>query len=71
MSVTMDSRTMISMVFIFLLFQVPKGGTVVHWWGNNVFKKSASCLLTCDWLAADWLVQALRLTPPGGIPVNP
>ena len=67
----MDSRTMISMVFIFLILQVPKGGTVVHWWGNNVFKKSASCLLTCDWLAADWLVQALRLTPPGGIPVNP
>ena len=73
----MDSGTMISLIFIFFTLQFPKGGTIaVDWWGNNVFKKSVLCLvkhgrlLIYGSLAADWSGQALKSTPPGGIPVN-
>ena len=46
-SAAMDSGTAISLLFIFFTLQFPKGGTMtVNWWGNNVFKKSALCLVT-------------------------
>ena len=45
-SAAMDSGTVISVLFIFFTLQFPKGGTIaVNWWGNNVFTKSALCLV--------------------------
>ena len=36
--------TVISLIFIFLTLQFPKGGVNLDWWGNTVFMNSASCL---------------------------
>lgn len=73
----LDSGTLISVLFIFFTLQLPKRGNIaLNWWGNDVFKKSELCLvklrrlLTYGWLAADWSGQALKSTPPGGIPVR-
>jgi OPT oligopeptide transporter protein len=34
--------TVLSLITIFFLLQLPKGGFNVNWWGNSVFLKSAS-----------------------------
>jgi hypothetical protein len=45
-SAAMDSGTMISVLFIFFTLQLPKGGAIaVNWLGNDVFTKSALCLV--------------------------
>jgi hypothetical protein len=42
----MDSGTVISVLFIFFTLQFPKGGRIrLNWWGNDVFTKSALCLV--------------------------
>ncbi|KIL55880.1 hypothetical protein M378DRAFT_188634 [Amanita muscaria Koide BX008] len=57
-SAAMDSGTVISLIFIFLTLQFPKGGSIeVDWWGNSVFQQTA-----------DWHRRAFRAIPASGIP---
>ena len=37
-SAALDSGTVVGVTFVFLLLQLPKGGTLsINWWGNTVF----------------------------------
>ncbi|KAI5825925.1 OPT superfamily oligopeptide transporter [Schizophyllum commune Tattone D] len=56
-SAAIDSGTVISLIFIFLTLQFPKGGVNLDWWGNTVFMNTA-----------DYKRSPLRSVPEGGIP---
>ena len=67
--------TVISLIFIFLTLQFPKGGVNLDWWGNTVFMNSASpSYIDCRTQpltypsAADYKRSPLRSVPEGGIP---
>jgi len=53
----MDSGTLLSILFIFFVFQVPKGGISPQWWGNTVWQNTA-----------DFRHLPLKTVPPNGIP---
>ena len=45
-SAALDSGTLVSALCIFFMLQFPKGGNItLNWWGNDVFMKSALCLV--------------------------
>ncbi|KAI0050840.1 OPT-domain-containing protein [Auriscalpium vulgare] len=52
-SAALDSGTVISLIVIFFVLQVPNGGFSVNWWGNTVYMNTA-----------DYLGSPLRNTPP-------
>ncbi|KAJ3526040.1 hypothetical protein NM688_g8312 [Phlebia brevispora] len=55
-SAALDIGTLISLLFIFFTLQFPKGGRIqVHWWGNDVWQKTA-----------DFANPPLVSTPPEG-----
>merc|ERR1712093_410015 len=55
-SAALDSGTVISTILVFLLLQLPKGGTIsLEWWGNTVFTKTY-----------DWLGYPYKIPPPEG-----
>ncbi|KAL9712217.1 hypothetical protein Ac2012v2_005295 [Leucoagaricus gongylophorus] len=56
-SSALDSGTVLSLIFIFLTLQAPKGGINFKWWGNTVHMKTA------DWNRTPW-----KSIPEGGIP---
>ncbi|TRM69006.1 OPT oligopeptide transporter protein-domain-containing protein [Schizophyllum amplum] len=56
-SAAIDSGTVLSLIFIFLTLQFPKGGVNLDWWGNTVFMNTA-----------DYNRTPLRQVPEGGIP---
>ena len=65
-SAALDSGTTISLLFIFFTLQFPKRGEiVVNWWGNDVFTKSALCLVTPRCLLTDLRLISGRLVRAG------
>ncbi|KAI0795128.1 OPT oligopeptide transporter [Abortiporus biennis] len=55
-SAAMDSGTLVSILFIFFVLEIPKGGFQVNWWGNTVWQNTA-----------DFNHLPLLSTPPEGL----
>jgi hypothetical protein len=46
LSAGLDAGVAISMLFVFFTVQLPKGGIILSWWGNNVWQNTADALGT-------------------------
>ncbi|THH21063.1 hypothetical protein EUX98_g8459 [Antrodiella citrinella] len=53
----LDSGTLVCLLFIFFVLQIPKGGLAVNWWGNSIWQNTD-----------DFRQVSLLTVPSGGLP---
>ena len=44
LSAALDSGVAVSLIIIFFVLQMPKGGITVNWWGNTVWQNTFDSL---------------------------